>query len=316
MPLCHLYESQDLLPDAWRAPFGAGPVRLFNPALLRAGAGWIFAFRAVGPDLVRRIGLCRLGPDLQPIAGSSQPWSDAIRFSPGEALPAQARVWFADPRLYRLDGRLFVYWNSGWHEPQNCQFLQEISAADFRPIGPPRELRQRGPRRPLEKNWTVFGEGPFQVLYSLRPQRVMEFSLAGEGPIDCGDEWAQGHEDAGPGELRGGAPPQAVGDHYFAIGHVIQGEPGNYRYAAAVHRFGRWPPFAPSPPALGPLLLPNPRGGRRVYERLNPAVGEAVYPCGADYADGQWAISYGINDECCAVAVLDHAAVLATLPPV
>ena len=42
---------------------------------------------------------------------------------------------FADPRLYRLAGRLFVYWNSGWHEPQNHQFLQELDPVSLRPVG-------------------------------------------------------------------------------------------------------------------------------------------------------------------------------------
>jgi len=317
MPFCRLFESNDLLPAAWQEEFGDGPVRVFNPGLLRADKGWIFAFRAVGPDLVRRIGICRLGPELQPIAGSSLPWSDQIRFPPGTGYPEQALGWFADPRLYRLNGRLFVYWNSGWHEPQNFQFLQEIDPLDFRPLGPPRELRLRGPRRPLEKNWTLFGADPIRVLYSLRPQRVLTLSLAGEGPIECvgTGPWEAAPSGGGVGELRGGAPPQLVGDHYFAIGHVIEVGPGGYRYAAAVHRFGRQSPFVPSAPARAFLPLPNPRAGRRLYERLNPAVSEAIYPCGADYLDGEWTLSYGLNDECCAVAVLPHAELLATLPP-
>jgi len=317
MPRCRLFETSELLPAAWRDAFAGGPVRLFNPGLLREGSGWLFAFRAVGPDLVRRIGLCRLGADLSPVPGSSRPWSDEVLFSPGADLPAQARRWFADPRLYRLAGRLHVYWNSGWHEPHNCQFLQEIRPDDLRPIGPPRELRLAGQRRPLEKNWTLFGDGPFHALYAIRPQRILEFSLAGEGPIEFREAGAAAAPAAPPNcldDLRGGAPPQAVGDHYFAIGHAISASADGYRYAAAVHRFGRRPPFAPERPPLSPLRLPNPQGDGRAFDRLNPAVGEVIYPCGADYADGNWTISYGINDERCAIAVVPHAQVEATLP--
>jgi hypothetical protein len=319
MPLCRLFESRELLPAAWRDAFAGGPVRLFNPALLRDGPGWIFAFRAVGPDLIRRIGLCRLGADLNPVAGSSRPWSDEIRFPPGADLPGQARRWFADPRLYRLAGRLHVYWNSGWHEPHNCQFLQEIRADDLRPVGAPRELRLAGERRPLEKNWTLFGDGPFHALYAIRPQRILGFSLAGEGPVEFRDLGAPAPPPPAPpnglDDLRGGAPPQAVGGHYFAIGHFISAGSDGYRYSAAVHRFGRRPPFAPGRPPLSPLPLPNPQGDGRAYDRLNPAVGEVIYPCGADYADGNWTISYGINDERCAIARVPHAQLEATLPP-
>jgi hypothetical protein len=255
---------------------------------------------------------------LQPLADSAQPWSDQIRFPTGTDYPAQTRGWFADPRLYRLEGRLFVYWNSGWHEPRNSQFLQEIDAADFRPVGSPRELRLRGERRALEKNWTLFGDGPFYALYSIRPHRLLEFSLTGEGPIafcDLAVPAAEATEESlGLLALRGGAPPQPVDDHYYAVGHFIENAPDGYRYSAAVHRFARRPPFAPLPPAVAPLVLPNPCGGRRSFDRLNPAVGEVIYPCGAQYGDGQWTISYGINDERCAIAVLPHAEILATLP--
>jgi predicted GH43/DUF377 family glycosyl hydrolase len=319
MPLCRLFDSRELLPNVWRDAFGDGPVRLFNPALLREGPGWILAFRAVGPDLVRRIGLCRLGVDLNPVAGSARPWSDAIRFPAGADLPEQARRWFADPRLYRLGGRLYVYWNSGWHEPRNCQFLQEIRADDFTPVGAPRELRLRGERRVLEKNWTLFGDGPFYALYAIRPQRILEFSLEGEGAIEfrglAAPELSPAAAPNGLDDLRGGAPPVPVGDHYFAIGHYISAGSDGYRYGAAVHRFARQPPFAPERPPLSPLALPNPLGDGRAYERLNPAVGEVVYPCGADYSEGQWTISYGINDERCAVAALSHAQIQATLAP-
>ena len=49
-----------------------------------------------------------------------------------------------------------MYWNSGWHEPRNHQFLQEFDPATLRPVGPPREMILAGTRRPLEKNWTLF----------------------------------------------------------------------------------------------------------------------------------------------------------------
>jgi predicted GH43/DUF377 family glycosyl hydrolase len=38
---------------------------------------------------------------------------------------------------------------------------------------------------------------------------------------------------------------------------------------------------------------------------LAPNVGEVIYACGAAWRDGKWVVSYGINNERCAIAQLD-----------
>ena len=101
------------------------------PGLLRDGDRWIFAYRIVAADGLRRIAICRLDQKLRVIEGSPLPLTDHVQFRPEAVLPEVATRWFADPRLYRLGGRLFVYWNSGWHEPRNCQFVQELDPATF-----------------------------------------------------------------------------------------------------------------------------------------------------------------------------------------
>lgn len=320
-----LFDAPDLLPPEWRAWEGKGPVRAFNPALLRDGAGWIFAYRAVGPDGRRRIGLCRLDAGLRVVAGSARALSDEIAAGAGEGLPAAAaaRDWFADPRLYRLGGRIFLHWNSGWHEPRNYQFLQELDPAGLRPRGAPRELTLAGERRPLEKNWMIFGDGPFFAVYSVNPHRILRLSLEGEGAI-AGTEIGTGEPRPGAGspfaeyerqfgELRGGAPPQRVGGDYYSFCHSVYGVPENYRYVAAAYRFSASPPFAPTGAPAGTFPLVNPFGGERTREKLNPAVGEVTYPCGAALVDGRWFVSYGINDERCAIAVMAHAGVEAAV---
>ncbi len=319
MPVTHLIDSASLVPPAWRAAFASGPIRCFNPALLRDGEGWIFANRVVGPDGVRRIALCRLDRELRPDPASAVPFSDRVRFPASSRYSERTMAWFADPRLYRFAGRLYVYWNSGWHEPHNHQFLQEIDPSGFGPIGPPRELRLRGERRPIEKNWMLFGEDPGYALYSLSPQRVLQFSLAGDGPIDLADlvshpvdhsAYARAY-----GELRGGAPPQRVGDAYVAIGHSVFGTPGHYRYVAAACRFSAQPPFAPLSVPARPLELGYAAGPARDHPPLNPAIAEVAYPCGAVQEAGHWWISYGINDERCAIAQLSAAEVESALAP-
>jgi predicted GH43/DUF377 family glycosyl hydrolase len=360
MPESILFDSKELLPADWRHFAETGPVRAFNPGLLREGDGWIFAYRVVGPDLLRRIALCRLDRDFRIVAGSQVAFSLNVKFAPGVHYAEPAQTWFADPRLYRLAGRLFVYWNSGWHEPFNYQFLQEIDPRDFSPVGFAREFNLLGPRQKLEKNWTLLGDegasqvlsdrmsgdmggtpmprgtgvppvglsvhskpdlrrgdGPFYAIYSITPHRVLQFSLDGEGPIDFTEAvWTEWNNDAysrNYGTLRGGAVPQRIGEHYYSICHSVHPAPGGYRYVAAVYRFATSYPFPPTDAPVRPLALPHPLGGTRQYEKLNPAVGEVIYPCGAAYDQGHWIISCGINDERCAIAIVTPADVMASL---
>lgn len=316
------FSSEELLPGRWQSLATDGPVRTFNPGLLRDGDGWIFAYRVSTAAPWRRIGLCRLDQNFNPIAGSAVPLTDLIPFRAGHGYPEIVTRWFADPRLYRLRGRVFVYWNSGWHEPQNHQFVHELDPRTLGPIGGPRELVLRGPRQKLEKNWTLFEapDGAVRAIYSAVPQRVLALSLDGEGPIEleplATTEWALTSYPASHGGLRGGAPPQAAHGSFWSICHSVHDSPEGYRYIAAAYRFAANAPFAPEAEPIRPLDLPNPWHAAREHERLNPAVGEVIYPCGAAWTGDRWVIGYGINDERCAIATLEHAAVAETLRPV
>jgi hypothetical protein len=317
MAHCLVFDSKDLLPEAWGAFRDPGPVRLFNPSLLRDGDGWMLAYRVVGPDALRRIALCRLDAAFGVVAGSPAAFSDQVRFLPAAGRSARTTGWFADPRLFRAAGRLWLYWNSGWQDPMNHQFVQELEGSGLRPIGHPRELVLRGNRRALEKNWMFFGDDASHAVHSVCPHRILEASWASEDRVECSEisttPWACDSFSRTHGELRGGAPPQRAGTEYFSICHAVNGAPGEYRYVAAVYRFSAVSPFAPISAPRIPLDLPNPFGGKRTYPKLNPAVGEVIYPCGAAFEVGEWVVSYGINDEHCAIATISHDAVLASL---
>lgn len=319
MPDVVLFKTEELLPEAWRHFAEAGPVRVFNPGLLQDGDGWIFAYRVVGPDGLRRVGVCRLDAKLHVVNNSPEPFSDRVRFTAGRDYAGPASTWFADPRLYRLQGRIFIYWNSGWHEPRNHQFFQELDASCLAPVGNPRELILRGPRQPLEKNWVFFGNERLHAVYSPAPHRVLEFSIAGEGDVEFSDlatqEWDHAAYAAAHGTLRGGAPPQLCDGHYWSFCHSVKGSEGHYRYHAAVYCFAAATPFAPTSAPTGELSLGNPIGNRRSFPKLNSAVDEVVYPCGAADHDGRWLVSYGINDEHCAIAILSHREVAGAVRP-
>jgi predicted GH43/DUF377 family glycosyl hydrolase len=316
---CVLYRAEQLLPDRWRALAEQGPVRTFNPGLLRNRDGWLFAYRIVAADGRRRIGLCRLNHALEVVEGSQLPWSDDVRFHPGQPYPETARQWFADPRLYRFGEQLFLYWNSGWHEPQNHQFLQEIDGATLLPCDYPRELQLRGERQKLEKNWTFFESdgGEHRAVYSISPHRILGFSPRGTGDIFFEEvsrvEWSLAGYPASHGGLRGGAPPVLWDGAHWSFCHSVHDGPDGYRYRPAVYSFSRASPFAPTAGPTRPLDLGQSSNPIRRYERLNPAVAEVIYPCGAARDGARWLISHGINDECCAISVVEHEDVLASL---
>jgi hypothetical protein len=307
----HLFANESLVPERWRDLAGAGPLRMFNPGLLRDASGWILAYRVVLPDLARRIAICRLRSDLSVLPGSAVELSDLIRFPAGRDYSEAATTWFADPRLFRLGGRTFVYWNSGWPDHQNSQFLNELDEASLRPTGLPRELTLLGERQQIEKNWTLFGSGPFYAVYSVSPHRILSVCLDGDGNIPCEplfeSEWSYEGYSREHGQLRGGAPPQFEDGGYYSFCHSVCNSPGGYRYVPAVYRFSGSRPFSPTHAPAVPLDLDNPLGPRTEHPRLNPVVGEVLYPTGAAFADGHWTISFGINDERCAIAVIPHA---------
>lgn len=315
-----LLPSEELTPPAWLVPAAAGPVRCFNPGLLPDGDGWLVASRVVGPDGARRVSLSRLDSSFGVVPGSAVPLSDLVRFRPGALLDERARGWFADPRLYRISGRTWLSWNSGWHAPLNHQYLVEIDPASLRPSGPARELLLEGPRRPIEKNWTLFGEERTFAVYAVSPHRVLSLSLDGEDDVllrtASETAWDPGLFPGLHGELRGGAPPQRDGESWTSFCHSVGGPEGSYRYVPSAYRFGAVPPFAPTHAPRTRVPLPNPFGPARAHPRLNPVVEEVLYPSGAARVRGGWVVSYGINDELCAVARLGAEEVAATLEPV
>lgn len=319
MPRTVHFRADELLPAAWRDPAGADTLRAFNPALLADGPGWLFAYRMVGADSRRRIAICRLDAGLRIVPGSAVALSDLIRFDARGAYPDAVRAWFADPRLYRLAGRVFLYWNSGWSPQPNFQFIVELDGDTLMPRGTARELRLEGARQPIEKNWTFFGDDPIYALYSPMGQAILEVSLDGAPDVALcprhARPWDLGAFARRYGALRGGAPPQRLDGAYYAFCHSVYPTTLGYDYAAAVYRFADTFPFRPTDAPARPLRLENPLGTDTIGGRLNPHVGAVVYPCGAAHRDGTWLISYGINDARAAIAQFSVAEVDAAMQP-
>ncbi|PKN52055.1 MAG: hypothetical protein CVU55_08340 [Deltaproteobacteria bacterium HGW-Deltaproteobacteria-13] len=312
--------NPDFVPGSWKERFGPGRVYMFNPGIIKGDGDWIFAYRMIGPDGLRRIALCRLDSSYQIKKETIVPFSDIIKFPDNHYFSERARIWFADPRLFRLAGRLFVYWNSGMHEPFNHQFFAELDESTLQPIGRARELIMEGERRPIEKNWTFFGDGPFYAVYSIEPHCVMEFSLGGEDEIKFHPlatiNWNNNGRSDSYGDLRGGAIPQRVGNYYYNFCHSVYGVVGSFMYAPAVYRFEADYPFRPKDVSPQPLDLANPFGFNDSPDRLNPAVKQVLYPCGAVFEDEKWIVSYGVNDEYSLITEIPQSKIDAALSPI
>lgn len=345
-----LLDNSLLLPERWRSLPTQGPHLsrwyVFNPSILKMKNDrsdsspsrhlscasyrwhpnhpshpnqWILAYRVVGPDRQRRIALCQLDGSFQVLENSHVPLSDLIHFRDRGMYPAVATQWFADPRLFRLANRLYIYWNSGWHDPWNHQFIQELDQTTLCPLGHPRELVLPSGRQKVEKNWTFFGDGPFYAVYGIAPHVILQFSMEGSGdiaftPVVC-TAWDDIIYTSSFGMLRGGAIPQLHSGQYTSICHSVYGTPGNYRYVAAAYSFDANFPFRPCAVPHQPLSLNNPLSLSPREERLNPAIEDVIYPCGAILEDQYWIISYGINDQNCAIMQIPENEVLKTLRP-
>jgi hypothetical protein len=315
-----IFDNSVLVPARWRFRAGQGPVWAFNPAIISdSGAGWVFAYRLVFRDQRRRIAICRLDENFRVIAGSLVPLSDLIHLAPSKECSEVDRAWFADPRLYRIGGRLMLYWNTGWHDSPNCQFLQELDEDSLQPRGHPKIFRREGERQTIEKNWMLFGDGPLFAVYSITGQRILQGDLGDREAIRFSEafetEWDPGPYVREFGPLRGGAPPQLVDGGYYCFCHSVCPSPAGRRYVPAVYRFAAQPPFTPTHGPRRAVPLPNPFRLAAVYALLTPMFGEVLYPCGAAFHAGQWVVSYGITNERCAVAVLPHADIQACLRP-
>jgi predicted GH43/DUF377 family glycosyl hydrolase len=302
-----VFESSKLTPMQWRdSDIGKGPVRCFNPAIYKHSSSWIMAYRFVGSDESRKIGICRLDNNFNIIPNSLIPWSDLIS--------VKGRRWFADPRFFYLEGKLYIYWNSGWEEPFNRQFLHEIDPVTLMPIGASREIKLKSGNTKLEKNWMFFDSIKPKAIYSVSPHKVLNVDLSGLEEVVCdissSQDWDLTAYISKYGPLRGSCPPQQIGDRFFSLCHSVFGNEGDYRYVAAFYCFSAISPYKPLGFSHNPIELPNPWGNARDYPKLNPAVGEVIYPCGAVYENGSWFISYGINDEQCAITKLSHKDVL------
>ncbi len=299
------YSAVDLAPVEWQGV----ATRAFNAAITEVDGGYAIAYRVVHVDAEhRRIATARLDEQLALVPGSVVALSDEVEYA-DDALPERARTWHADPVYARLKGRLYLIWNDGGARPANHQFIAPMTDDGQHFAGPAKELTTLD-RRDIEKNWTLFEvDGEVYATYSFRPHRVLRVDLDTAGPTVVGHPIYASEFDSTYerifGVIRGGTQPVRVGDSFLALAHSSYKLPEGRVYRGALVEFEAKPPFRITHLAKAPFDLPSHVGTHFQHEKLNPDVHEVIYPRGlARGRDGEWIVSYGLNDEACAIAVM------------
>lgn len=305
-----LFCNRALLPACWEAEASKGPVWCFNPTLLKQADRWIFAYRVVLSDQQRRIAACLLDEAFEIVEGSQVPVSDSITFDDRPQYSERVTTWFSDPRLYAVKGNIKLYFNSGWHEPRNHQFVVALDENLFPSLGPAKEIDLLQPCKSLEKNWVFLEDTLTDLVYSPDPHLLAQFVGEQEGRLLYSILPAtQSTVAVCPEEktylVRGGAPPVRRGSYYYSFCHAILTNEQLPSYRACVYRFSALAPYAPVDQAYSMLEVNLPEESVRTQPPLNPAVAEVIYPCGAALFGKSWHIACGLNDERCAIVTYD-----------
>lgn len=302
-------DSAAMVPAEWKK-LGKGEFHTFNPALIAHDGGYVMAYRFVSnSDLIRRIAMCRLDADMNVVPGSAVGFSDLIEFA-DPAADERSREWFADPRLFELQGKTWMVWNDGNRSDGNHQFMVEVAVdGALAPAAPAREITIKDGRRKNEKNWAFFeAEGAVWVVYSITPHQILSVDMtSSDARVICQTEvsveWNARYSETF-GALRGGAQPVLVGNRFVNLVHSSFNMPEGREYVAAVYEFASTFPFSPVRELPVPVNLGTPKPqatDKAVTNTLNHNTSHVVYPTGLVITGDDVRVSAGVNDSDLAV---------------
>ncbi len=299
----------------------------FNPGVVQDDFGNAhLLYRAVGSDGVSRIGYSSSTDNVH--FDERLPYPVFAMQNPRENFPSELKrhsfilypsggSWGGseDPRIVRIDGRVYVSFNTfdGW------DFIRvsviSIDENDFfakrwnwtRPLF-------LSPTNEVNKNWVMFPEkihGKFAILHSVSPEVLVDFvdrledlafgrqtiksHFGQKKPRESWDSWSRG---AGP-------PPIKTEKGWLVLYHAIdKNEPGRYKLGALLLDLAD--PRKILARGSEPLLVPD-----AWYENdWKPGI---VYVCGALVKDGTLFVYYGGGDKYVCVASAPLQKVLGTL---
>ncbi|CAM4263064.1 hypothetical protein COAQ111491_13780 [Comamonas aquatilis] len=323
-----IYKNLDLVPEEWKrareqASAGIGTDwYVFNPTLARVGDVYVMTYRVVDEVLkTRRIASCKLTLDLLIVPDSVTPLSDLIEFSDAAGFSERTLTWHADPRYFRLGKDLYLFWNDGSLKPANHQFLLQIGQDGLKPAGKARLVRKEPHELRIEKNWQfIEAEKSVYAVYENRPLHLLSVDMSGNGVIPCREavktDWMTGYEEKF-GHIRGGAQPVLHDNSFLTLAHSShKNSHGKLVYHPCFYRFESSFPFRVTHRPKGPFTIPIHGYEKPRLPPLNKQTSSVVYPCGLVVENERAVISFGINDESCAVGFFNMTDIMNSMESV
>lgn len=259
----------------------------FNPGMVRDGAGqlWMLARKSARNSEGKwnsTLLACKLTDDLR------------ITETIDVKIPRCKFQQHEDPRVIWKNNRFYVTF-CGWsRKPKMApKQLLAIFNANWQNEGliQPQFANNLSGSLGVEKNWALFGHGgSFHFIYQFRPHIVVQMN----GEIGLVQHLSDPKVSWNYGEVRGGTPPVQVGDEYITFFHSsLHWRNGQRRYYMGAYAFEAKAPFNVTRITKEPLLVGS-ENDTRIHG--GPPV---VFPCGALLENGEWLISFGVNDEAC-----------------
>lgn len=262
----------------------------FNPGICRDGSGklWMVARKSKRNAKGRfdsTLLACRMSESMQVLETR-----DVI-------IPERKLAYrqHEDPRVIWKNNRFYVTF-CGWNRSPRFSAPRQIVSvfssdwryeAHYQPMYGNNMHGSSG----MEKNWALFGHrGRFHFIYSFQPHVVVEMV---EGTM-CAPHTSEHSLKWDYGQIRGGTPPVLIGGEYLTFFHSSQPwRNGQRRYYMGAYTFEAAAPFRVKRITKEPLLSGS-ENDTRIHG--GPPV---IFPCGALFENGQWLVTFGVNDEAC-----------------
>jgi hypothetical protein len=267
---------------------GGGYSNVFNPSLARLAGRWHLAFRAESH------------PGEKPFR-AYYTHATGDRFSPpldlSEALAHEGLPRIADPKLFTLDDRVYLTFNTGnlGIEP-NALYLMQV----WPTLGAPQRCEAEG-RQTVEKNWAFYRDrkGDLAVIYSLSPLVRLRHVAGVVGSADVlFFERAASTESCGKGLSIGTQMTFADSGTSYLVAHEKPGLLGKRGYVGRLVRLTFDQHGEAAIAVSAARLIHSYRKLIPAKKRHNPNLLWAVYFAGAVLDDNSesLSLSYGIND--------------------
>lgn len=208
----------------------------------------------------------------------------------------------ADPKLFELEGEIFLTFNTGWSSTENRLFISQVTPE----LGEPLECIYRD-RQSVEKNWAFFGsQTELRALYSLNTGLILKGHIDQQRNQIEFEAWKYARSPKAARNLSIGTQFLDSGREMYFIAHrklyllgkrMYVGLPLSLDVGASELRIVRGNQYLIH--SVSSLL------GSRV--KLNKNLISCTYFSGIDEVDGKIILSYGVNDTAYGFAALDRS---------